>query len=426
MDGATTAAQRQGARIVRPLSRARAAAGIAACAIGLACASMESPPGGPPDAAPPILVSTTPDTNAVNVRPRVAVFRFDEVVSERPRTATNLTDLFLISPATGAPRVDWERDAIEVRPRNGWRPNTTYTVTLLPGLADLRGNVRNDGATVTFSTGTQIATSALRGIVFDWVAGRVAPGAYIEAISQPDSVVYVATADSSGLYVVRNIPPGDYTVRALVDANRNRELDLRELWDSVRVTVGDSTRVELLTHAHDTIPPRIDQVAVRDTFTLRVTMDRPLDPAMPIDPSLFTLLTADSALVAIAEARAAQVYERLQAERDRARADSLARAAPPLATGERAARPGDPRQTVTAVVPSKPSPATEVIIVVSQPLRPGATYRLRARDLRGIMGTARSSEREFKVPDAARPVVPPPAPGASPPPAPGAPPPDTA
>jgi hypothetical protein len=354
------------------------------------------------------------------------VFRFDEVVSERPRTGTQLADLFLISPATSAPRVDWERSAIQVRPRNGWRPNTTYTVTLLPGLVDLRGNVRTDGATLVFSTGPTVATSAVRGIVFDWVAGRVVPAAYVEAISHPDSVIYVATTDSSGTYIVRNIPPGEYTVRGLVDANRNRELDLRELWDSVRITVVDSARVELLTHAHDTIPPRIDQVAVRDTFTLRVTTDRPLDPSMPIDPTLFTLLAADSSIVPIAEARAAQVFERLQAERDRARADSLARAAPPLATGERAAR-SDTLQRITAVVPSRPSPPTEIILVVSQAVRSGATYRLRARDLRGLMGTSRSSEREFKVPERPRtdsaPPTPPPAGRGAPPPAGGAPPP---
>jgi len=412
---------------MRQVSRVCSIAVITACGVALSCASMESPPGGPPDAEPPKLVRVTPDTGAVNVRPKVAVFRFDEVVSERPRAAATLEELFLISPATGAPDVDWDREAIEVKPRNGWRPNTTYTVTLMPGLADLRGNVRTEGASLIFSTGPQIATSAVRGIVFDWVAGRVVPGAYVEAISHPDSVVYVGTSDSSGTFIVRNIPPGDYTVRALVDANRNRELDLRELWDSARVTLGDSARVEMLTHAHDTMPPRIDQVTPRDTFTLRVTTDRPLDPSLVIDPSLFTLLASDSSVVPIAEARAAAVYERLQAERDRARADSIARAAPPLATGERAPRPGDPPQTITAVMPSKPSPVTEIIIVVPRALRPGATYKLRALNLRGIMGTARGSEREFKMPETPKPpVTPPGAPPAgrgNPPPPAGAPPP---
>jgi hypothetical protein len=422
MDGSTESAREQGPVDVRHMSGMRVAI-AAACIAAVACASMETPPGGPPDAAPPALIRVTPDTGAVNVRPGSAVFRFDEVVSERPRTATTLADLFLISPATGAAHVDWHRDAIEVRPRKGWLPNTTYTVTLLPGLADLRGNTRTEGAEVIFSTGPQIATSGVRGIVFDWAAGRIASGAYIEAISHPDSIVYVGTADSSGTFAVRNMPPGEYTVRALVDLNRNRQLDPRELWDSVRVTLADSARVEMLTHAHDTIPPRIDQVAVRDTFTLRVTTDRPLDPALTIDPSLFVLLGADSSILPIAEARAAQVYERLQADRDRARADSTARAAPPLATGAGAPRPGDPAQPITAVTPSRPSPVSEIIIVVPQSLRPGASYRLRARGLRGIMGTERDSEREFKVPETPKPPATPSGAGRGSPPPASAPPP---
>ncbi len=393
---------------------------VASLAVVAACASMETPPGGPPDAVPPTLVGVTPDTGAVNVRARTAVFQFDEVVSERPRTVTRLDDLFLISPATSAPDVDWNRRAIAVRPRDGWRANTTYTVTMMPGLADLRGNSRTDGASVTFSTGPELARSSVRGIVFDWVAGRVTAGAYVEAISHPDSTVYIATTDSGGTFVVRNIPPGDYTVRALADANRNREVDLRELWDSTRITVADSARVELLTHLHDTIPPRIDQVTVRDTFTIRVTTDRPLDPTMTIDPSLFTLLASDSAVVPIAEARPAQVYERLQAERDRARADSIARAAPPVGAAGLPRTP-DSLRTVIAVTPSRPSPTSELIIVVSRALQPGASYRLRVRELRGLMGTTRGSERDFKVPEPPRapgtPATPPPAGAGTPPPA---------
>ncbi len=389
-----------------------------------ACASMESPPGGPPDAAAAVLVRTVPDTGAVNVRPGSAVFVFDEVVAERQSSGT-LADLFLISPSDGAPSVDWDRRSVEVRPRRGWRPNTTYTVTLLPGLMDLRGNRRTDGASIVFSTGSTIATSELRGIVFDWVAGRVVPEARVEAISRPDSTVYVGRADSGGVFSIPNMPSGDYTVRGLVDANKNRAIDPRELWDSVRVTLRDTAHVELLAFAHDTVAPRIDRVVVRDSFTVHATIDRPIDPAMTIDTSVFRLLRSDSTAVSLVEARPAAVYEREQAERDRARADSTARAAPPLPPVEPRPRPPDPRTTIAAVTPSRPSPVIEVVIVVSQPLRAGATYRLEA-ELRGMLGATATSSRAFTRPEA--PKTPPPAttaPATTPPagPPPGSPPP---
>ena len=401
-------------RTLRPFGAVAALLGVVAAA---GCASMQTPPGGPPDAEAAVLLRVVPETGAVNARPRAVVFQFNEVVAER-QGGGRLADLFLISPADGAPDVDWDRERIDVRPRGGWRPNTTYTVTLLPGLTDLRGNVRTEGATVVFSTGPEIAGSTLRGIVFDWVAGRVVPNAMVEALARPDSVTYVARADSTGNFVIPNIPRGDYRVRAIVDANRNRALDVRELWDSVAISVTDSARVELLTHAYDSAPPRIDRVTVRDSFTLRVAVAPAIDPTMNIGPALFTVLGADSLPVPIAEARAAQVYEREQAERDRARADSIARAAPPVLSTP-GIRPVEPAAPVTAVSMSRPAPITEIIIVLSRPLRAGTAYRLRTAPLRGLTGTARESERLFTVPEPPKPLDPPagapPPPGGTPP-----------
>ena len=386
----------------------------ALAAIG-GCASMQTPPGGPPDPDPAKLLRVVPETGAVNARPRAAVFHFDEVIAERQGSG-RLDDLFLISPSDGAPTVDWDRDRIEVRPRGGWRPNTTYTVTLLPGLTDLRGNARTEGATLVFSTGPSVAASALRGIVFDWVAGRVIAGARVEALSRPDSVTYVGRADSSGTFVIPNIPAGHYTVRAIADANRNRALDPREAWDSIRVNVADSARVELLAFVHDSAPPRIDRVTVRDSFNLRVAVTPAIDPTLEISPALFTIVGPDSAPVPIVEARAAEVYEREQAERDRARADSIARAAPPVPTDPGITPPDPPAPAVTAVAMSRPAPVTELVIVVTRPLRAGGSYRLRATGLQGLMGTSRESERPFTVPAAPKPAEP--RPGAPPPPAP--------
>ena len=141
------------ARRQAPRRPTRAIAATLALAFGSAvgCAQQGAPPGGPPDKQPPVLVRVTPDTGAVNTTPPRVVFRFDEVVSERPQGAPSLRELFLISPRDGEPDVDWRREAITVRPRRGWKKNAVYTVTMLPGLVDLRGNVRREGGTATYS-----------------------------------------------------------------------------------------------------------------------------------------------------------------------------------------------------------------------------------------------------------------------------------
>ena len=137
------------------------------------CASAGAPPGGPERKTPPEIVSISPDSGQINVKIKSAEFRFDEVVSDRPSSsATGLDQLFLVSPRNGTAVVSWHRTRINVRPRNGFRPNTAYRITMLPGLVDLRGNVRKDTRTILFSTGATFPAYSILGRVFDWAAER--------------------------------------------------------------------------------------------------------------------------------------------------------------------------------------------------------------------------------------------------------------
>src|SRR6185436_8957281 len=145
MERATAAAPGESAGAVRRLV---AAASAAALALGAACANLGAPPGGPPRTTPPQLLTVTPESGAVNVRAKGVVFTFDEVVSN-----SDLDRLFLMSPEDGRTRVNWHRNRVEVRPRHGFKQNTAYSVTLLPGLTDLRQNALKTGRTIIFSTG---------------------------------------------------------------------------------------------------------------------------------------------------------------------------------------------------------------------------------------------------------------------------------
>jgi hypothetical protein len=78
---------------------ASAAATIVLGALGAlgGCAEIgRGPPGGPEDHAPPKLLKVTPDTGALNVKPKEVVFRFDEVVSERPKVVSVMKDLYSV------------------------------------------------------------------------------------------------------------------------------------------------------------------------------------------------------------------------------------------------------------------------------------------------------------------------------------------
>ncbi len=367
----------------------------------VACASQGDPPGGPPDAAPPVLVGIVPESAAVNMRPDRVEFRFDEVVSERPSGATSLEQMILISPSDGLPRVDWRRRTIAVRPRGDWKPNAVYTVTLLPGITDLRGNVMPTGASVIFSTGPTIPETRIAGILYDWVGGTAARAGAVQAIALPDSIVYVARTDTAGRFALAHLPPGSYALRAWIDANNNRDLDAREAYDSAAIVLRDTASVTLLAFVHDTLPPRINTVQVVDSMTLRVELNQPLDPEQPLDTTRFRLTAPDSSAIALRAVFTADAW-------DRARTDSLARADTTRRTPARQTPP-PPRDSV--VLP-RPVPVARFIVVTAAPLQPEVSYRLIAVEARNLMGRTGTSARVFTMParapaDSARQAPPP-------------------
>ena len=337
-----------------------------------ACASPGVPPGGPADTAAPLIIAIAPDSGRSGVSPKELIFRFDEVVSERPAGAASLNALFLISPRDGVPEVDWNRDEVTVRPRRGWRKNTTYTVTMLPGMADIRGNVRNTGAVTIFSTGSAIPQSRINGRVFNWAAGSVASKGLVEAISRSDTtLVYVAAADSLGAFSFPHLAPGPYIVRGFVDDNNNRGLDSREPWDSVAVTLTDVATVEVLAFVRDSAGTRITDVSIRDSVTLELTFDNSLLLSALPTPGSVTITAPDSTRVTVVSV------------------SPPARDTAQIAAGE----PG-----VTALRPSRPPPPRALIVKLAAPLRPGIEYRVRAIDIRNLIGVTRSSERPVTLP----------------------------
>ena len=383
----------------------------------VACASEQFPPGGPERHAPPRLMQLIPETNAANVKTDRAVFRFDEVVSELPSGVESLDKLFLVSPNERKAPVSaaWHRTHISLSPRHGFRPNTVYTITMLPGMTDLRGNSIKRDTTLTFSTGPTIPATAVHGVIFDWVRGTSAPKALIEAwVPSDTNLIWVAVADSNGRFVLPHLPTGRYTVRGYIDQNNNRKLELRELWDSVGVNLTDSASIELLTFIHDTIGPRIAEARIVDSVTLRLTFDKGVDVNQPIAAALFTLKAKDSSSVPITTAVSGRQYDSVLSARGRARDDSLLRAdsAKRAAAGgvgardtaaararslQRQARRDSAREA-RQVRASKPSPVTDAVLSLGLPLTPGTFYRVSSIGLRNLLGHPRTAFLVFTTP----------------------------
>jgi hypothetical protein len=374
------------------------AAGIASGQ--LACASPGIPPGGPVDTEGPKVLRVAPDSGTTGIKPSEVLFTFDEVVSERPGSAPSLGALFLISPRDGSPDVGWHRKEVSVRPHRGWRPNTAYTVTLLPGITDLRGNVRNTGGVVVFSTGPTIPTSRLSGTVFNWLTGTPAPRAFVEARSRTDSsVTYVAVADSTGSFIMRNVAPGAYRVRGIIDDNSNRGLDPREAWDTTGVSLTDSARAELYAFAHDSVGARLANVGLRDSVTLELIFDHPIDMNQHPTPQSIDIKTSDSATVPIVSVTKSEVA-----------VDT---------TGP------------IRIRPTRGIPSTSLLVRLGIKIKQPTIVRIRTINIRGLDGVGFTSDRVVTLtpPRPPAPPAPPgvPAPGGklTPPPPPPPPPPSS-
>ena len=400
-------------------------------ALMAACASPGTPPGGPEDRVAPVILKVTPDSGATGVRAKGVTVAFNEVVSERPRGGADLGAVVLLSPSDGAARIDWHRDAITVRPRKGFRANTAYALTLLPGLGDLRGNTVTRARTFVFSTGPAIPPGVVHGAVFDWTTVKPAATALIDATVGGDTTFrWIARADSLGRYTLPFLPAGTYRLRTIIDANQNGRLDARELWDSVSVGVADSVRLDLYAFVHDTLGARIVGVDVKDSLTLRLVFDRALaiDPAL--SPDQVELRRADSSRVRVRSLTRASAFDSVTRARLAAAADSTGRA-DTSAAGRKALVRADSlreiarqdsierarvearraeRDTVKRALPPVPARlaiSPEFVAELAEPLAPGP-YRLTVRDALSVSRVLRTSERTFsrakpaeKKPDAA-------------------------
>jgi len=390
--------------------------GLVTLALAAGCASEGMPPGGPVDKTPPVMLKVTPESGALRVGLRqVVTFTFDEVINERTRAGGGLDAAVVVSPSDGPVTVDWHRKSITIRNRKGWRPDIAYTVTILSGLQDLSGNATRKPLQTVFSTGTVIPRGEVRGIVFDWAAQQVASGARIEAMIGNDTALkFIAVADSVGRFVLTTLPPGTLRLRAYIDANSNRVLDPRELWDSSTVALADTASREFYTFAHDTIGPSVSDVAAIDSVTLRVHFDRPLLPDSTLRASQFSLMMkdtskTDSVPIAIRRVSSAARFDTLTQQRKlfvldstmRAdtsvagrkavqRKDSLVRAmrqdsiAQAQVASVKAAR--DTTKKIERPKPTRPAPLSEFIIELGQPLPYDMFGTLSVRDPIGLTG----------------------------------------
>ncbi|MCX2740566.1 Ig-like domain-containing domain [Pontibacter anaerobius] len=243
-------------KLVKALIAAGIVTGMAACAT-------QSPPdGGPRDQTPPKLVSSNPKDQQLNVDTRTITLEFDEEVQQN-----TLNKQLLITPNINNPyKVLTDKNVMTLEFEKPLEDSTTYTFNFREGITDITEKNKAQGLRLSFSTGSYIDSSSVRGTVVNLMKQTPEKGALVLLYQAEDTLsvrknrpYYLTSADDQGNYSLENVKEGNYLMYALVDKNNNSFYDSEEeriayLAKPIRITPATDT-VKLQTVRIDTKKP---------------------------------------------------------------------------------------------------------------------------------------------------------------------------
>ena len=205
------------------------------------CANTTTPPtGGPKDTIPPVLtkVSPLPGTVNVDVHKTKIRFTFNEYVKIK-----DANGIYLSPPQEKRPQSAIKGKSLEVTFEEDLDSNTTYTLDLTGAIVDNNEGNPFPGFTLVFSTGSQIDSMCMTGLVQDCNSLKPMKGITVMLYKDlSDSAVFLqrpiaaAKTDDWGFFSMRNIQDTVYRVYAVKDENNNNKYDP----DNERVAFLDS------------------------------------------------------------------------------------------------------------------------------------------------------------------------------------------
>ena len=222
-----------------PLVPVAAVLGYAMLAHG--CANTTTPPtGGPKDTIAPVLRKVAPLPGTVGVathKPKLE-FTFDEYVKVKDPKA-----IFLSPPLEKSPRFKMRGKTLVVYFESDLDSLTTYSLDLTGAVVDNNEGNPFPGYTLVFSTGNQIDSMMVTGIIQDCQTLKPVKGATVMLYKdQADSALFLhrpnaaAKTDDWGFFSIRNIQDTVYRVYAILDANSNNLYEM----DSERIAFLDT------------------------------------------------------------------------------------------------------------------------------------------------------------------------------------------
>lgn len=202
-----------------------------AAAVVAACASIGRPQGGPRDTEPPVYLKSNPMPGQTNVKATRITVDFNENVS-----IEDAMNRVVVSPAQRTmPSVSALGKRVTVTLRDTLIPDVTYTIDFSDAIKDLNeGNIL-DGLAFDFSTGDQLDTLRISGMVFEAATLEPAQGMLVGAYSNLDDSAIttlplerITKTNQLGQFTLRGLKPVPYRIFAVDDKNRDYHWDRSE------------------------------------------------------------------------------------------------------------------------------------------------------------------------------------------------------
>ncbi len=194
----------------------------------VSCANIASPTGGLYDEAPPRMLKSNPNNNALNVNKKIIEIEFDENIKiEKPAEKVIITppqiSLPIIKSIGKKAIVELEDDLLD---------NTTYTIDFTDAIVDNNEGNPLENFSLAFSTGNVLDTLAVSGTVLSAENLEPAQGIYVGMHSNLEDTAFtrvpfekISRTDSRGRFTVRGLAAGKYNIFALKDDNRDYKYD---------------------------------------------------------------------------------------------------------------------------------------------------------------------------------------------------------
>ena len=240
-------------------------------ALAVGCAKQGMPTGGPKDTQPPKVQRSLPDSRTLSFADNQFYIEFDEYVVLKD--ADN--NVLVSPPLKNKPEIKTKGRGVQVKIKDTLAENTTYLFQFKDAIADFNEGNLLPSLEYVFSTGSYIDS--------------------MTSAAPAPKLAYATRCNKDGSFVFNYMAPGKYRIFAVVDENKNRQIEPGEsvafamdevesknmkdsvIVDSVLRSAADTEPVELLIFTPNTDKQRVTGGDFTASGKVRLTTLLPME-----------------------------------------------------------------------------------------------------------------------------------------------------